>query len=322
MQDAAIDKGTIGNQMETYFPSPSHKGKNEKQKNQRTNGIVAQIINNFNPLSLLFLCYGKQPPRIYLLLHCGFQRHDLQLLRLSSFICPFFRTVFQQDPQVFCKKLCYSFQFGKCFPWLFQNSKNIRICPAKHSVFRLLIQIPVMKDLYVFHLRLHSQFSQTDIIFTEYGVPVRRHEQHVCQSKRHYPQHIPSDKRKIQHKTFPFMTIHHSSGQGDGFPGCDIRIFRHDIRHEEIGIMLDHTSHNRKRPQEPQDPFHKQDPGCPAPAFHTQKKQKALERHLFISTAFQKDPRRHHAEQILNKKPEDKYHRQTGQHHTPLAGCL
>ena len=158
MQDAAIDKGTIGNQMETYFPSPSHKGKNEKQKNQRTNGIVAQIINNFNPLSLLFLCYGKQPSRINLLLHCRLQRHDLQLLGLPSFIFPFFRTVFQQNPQVFCKKSCYSLSLCECFLRLLHSGKNIRICQAKRFVFRLFIQIPVMKDSYIFHLFIQGKF--------------------------------------------------------------------------------------------------------------------------------------------------------------------
>ena len=78
------------------------------------------------------------------------------------------------------------------------------------------------------------------------------------------------------------MTVHHSSGQIGGLARLDIRIFRSDIRHQEIGVTLDNAADDRKGPQDIKDLCQEQCHSRAFPAFRCLKVEEMADRQFFV----------------------------------------
>ena len=132
----------------------------------------------------------------------------------------------------------------------FNPAHQIRILLSQYLLRRRTVEIFVHQVFGTGDASFLGNLPDSCVILSVERRFIRVGKEDAGQSDGENVQNIPAQEAHVRLEQLPLVTLHHFSRQGDDLIGFHGGIFRQNIRHQRIGIPLNHSAHDGQCPQE------------------------------------------------------------------------
>ena len=251
MQHAAVDEDPVFHQMNADLPAPTHKRHHEEDHDQAQQGIAPSRQHGEPRRKLEIAEERSQSAGIHHPVQNRLTVSQLVLHRLIPFVLLQLsgRKEFNAEP--LCNESAHPRGLRNgVFLILLNPAHQIGILLSQYLLRRRAVQVFVHQVFGTGNAGFLGNLPDFCVILSVECRFIRVGEEDSGQADSENVQSIPSQEAHVRLEQFPLVTLHHFPREGDDLIGFHGGIFRQNIRHQCIGIPLNHSAHDGQCPQE------------------------------------------------------------------------